>query len=279
MKSQREATAARVQASNNDGQLELLLYGEIDDFFGISASDVAGQLKAAGEISSILVRINSPGGFVFDGAAIYNLLASQGVPVDVVIDGLAASSASYVAMVGKTVTMGKGSMMMVHNPWALTIGNASEMRKMADVLDKVRDSMLPGYMERYSGTESELKAALDAETWMTAADAKKAGLCDEIAGADAEDDPKDLVAAFDLSIFRNVPKNLKQAKAHKPKAAGCPCPCAECVGGNCAGCSNENCDYPECQDCPQQQMSARSMDHYRMRLKLHERLAGNSAAK
>jgi ATP-dependent protease ClpP protease subunit len=266
---------ARVQSNNNGGTLELLLYGEIgDDWFGmgISPSDVAEQLNAAGTVSRIKVRINSPGGDVFDGATIYNLLASQSVPVDVVIDGLAASAASYIAMVGETVTMGEGAMLMIHNPWAIAIGDSNEMRSMAGVLDKVRDSMLSAYMKRYSGTEDELKAALDAETWMTAEDAKKAGLCDEIAGADASD-TKDTVAAFDLSIFSNVPKNLQEQKP-KATATACQCSCGLCRDGNCTSCSDANCNNSGCVDC-YQQMAAHSLDHYRMRLKLHERLAGH----
>jgi ATP-dependent Clp protease, protease subunit len=237
--------APRLQSNTNGGTLELMLYGDIgDDWFGIGPTAVAEQLRAAGDISEILVRINSRGGDVFDGATIYNLLASQGVPVNVVVDGLAASAASYIAMVGETVTMGEGAMLMIHNPYCFALGNATELRKTADMLDKVRDSMLSGYMKRYSGTEDELKAALDAETWMTSDDAKKAGLCDEIAGAEADDAAKDMAAAFDLSIFRNVPKNLKTAGGKKTKAetTTCPCQCAECVAGNCSGCTNENCD-------------------------------------
>ncbi|HEY2361194.1 MAG TPA: head maturation protease, ClpP-related [Candidatus Angelobacter sp.] len=264
----------RLQSNTKGTELELMLYGDIgDDWYGIGPSSVAEQLHAAGDISGITVRINSRGGDVFDGATIYNLLASQDVPVNVIIDGLAASAASYIAMVGDTVTMGEGAMLMIHNPYCFALGNANELRKTADMLDKVRDSMLSGYMKRYSGTEDELKTALDAETWMTADDAKKAGLCDEIAGADANDDAatKDLAAAFDLTIFRNVPKNLKNAGRKKPKAAAttCPCPCGPCLDGNCSGCSGPDCNYPECKDCPQQ---TGTMDSYRMRLKLHERL-------
>lgn len=268
--------APRLQSNTNGGTLELMLYGDIgDDWFGIGPTAVAEQLRAAGDISEIVVRINSRGGDVFDGATIYNLLASQGVPVNVVIDGLAASAASYIAMVGETVTMGEGAMLMIHNPYCFALGNANELRKTADMLDKVRDSMLSGYMKRYSGTEDELKAALDAETWMTADDAKKVGLCDEIAGAEHDDAAKDLAAAFDLSIFSNVPKNLQNA-ARKPKAeTACPCPCAQCADANCVGCSDPNCDSVECKTCPQQ-MSARApaVDPHLMRLRLHERIAG-----
>jgi ATP-dependent Clp protease, protease subunit len=273
--------APRLQSNTNGGVLELLLYGDIgDDWFGIGPSAVAEQLRAAGDISSITARINSRGGDVFDGATIYNLLASQGVPVNVVIDGLAASAASYIAMVPTvgegTITMGEGSMLMIHNPYCFALGNANELRKTADMLDKVRDSMLSGYMKRYSGTEDELKAALDAETWMTADDAKQAGLCDTIAGDDADDDAAEgLAASFDLSIFRNVPQNLKNAGRKKPKAASttCPCPCDPCLGGNCPDCSDPDCDYPECVGCPQQ---TGTMDFYRMRLKLHERFGGKA---
>lgn len=266
--------APRLQSNTNGTELELMLYGDIgDDWFGIGPSAVAEQLRVAGDISEITVRINSRGGDVFDGATIYNLLASQGVPVNVIVDGLAASAASYIAMVGDTVTMGEGAMLMIHNPYCFALGNSNELRRTADMLDKVRDSMLSGYMKRYSGTEDDLKAALDAETWMTADDAKNAGLCDVIAGADDKDDAtKDLAAAFDLSIFRNVPKNLKNAGRKKPKAGAtaCPCPCGPCLEGNCSGCSGPDCNYPECKDCPQQ---AGTMDRYRMLLKLHERLS------
>jgi ATP-dependent Clp protease, protease subunit len=273
-------SAPRIKSQASGDTLELFLYGDIgDDWFGIGPSAVAQELASAGDISRIVARINSRGGNPFDGAAIYNLLATQGVPVDVVIDGLAASAASYIAMVGDTVTMGEGAMLMIHNPYCFALGNATEMRKTADMLDKVRDSMLSGYMKRYSGTQDELKAALDAETWMTPADAKEAGLCDQIAGSDADEDPKDLASAFDLSIFSNVPKNLQNSGRRKPKAEiTCPCQCAECIAGNCAGCSDPNCDYTECKDCPQQ-MSARAAptDTHLLRLQLHERLAGISA--
>lgn len=267
-------SAPRMQSQTNGDTLELLLYGDIGDvWMGITPGDVAQQLSAAGEVSQINVHINSRGGDVFDGVTIYNLLASHGATVNVIIDGLAASIASYIAMVGDTVTMGEGAMVMIHNPYCFALGNANELRKTADMLDKVCSSMLPSYMKRYSGTEAELTAALDAETWMTADDAKKAGFCDTIAGKDEA--AKNLASAFDLSIFSNVPKNL-QKSGRKPKAqASCPCPCAECVAANCTGCTNEDCAYPECKDCPQQMPeSAASVDIHLMRLKLHERIAG-----
>jgi ATP-dependent Clp protease, protease subunit len=197
-----------------DNELEIMLYGEIGQdgwTIGIGARDISDQLKTAGDVSAITLRINSPGGDVFEGAAIYNLLAGQSVPVNVIIDGLAASAASYIAMVGKNVTMGDGSMIMIHNPWSFAIGDANDLRAKANILDKVRDSMLSGYMKRYSGTEDELIAALDAETWLTAEDAQECGFCDSITSADDESaaQAKAIAAKFDLSAFKNTPEKLK----------------------------------------------------------------------
>lgn len=268
---QRKSTNAFSAKKKADNELEIMLYGEIgQDFWGmgIGAKDVADQLKAAGEIARIVLRINSPGGDVFEGAAIYNLLASQSADVDVIIDGLAASAASYIAMVGKKVTMGEGAMFMIHNPWSFAIGDANDMRKTAATLDKVRDSMLSGYMRRYKGTKDELLASLDAETWMTAEEAKAQGMCDEITTADDQTKAKAAAvsASFDLSLFKNTPEKLKprsennetdgavtdvESSPTTPAENGtdCSCPCENCKNSNCAGCTTADCNYDEC-DCP-----------------------------
>jgi ATP-dependent protease ClpP protease subunit len=258
---------------NANGELEIMLYDEIGyDFWsggGITAKDVADQLKAAGTLSRIVLRINSPGGDVFEGSAIYSQLASSGVPVDVMIDGLAASAASFIAMVGRSVSMGDNAMMMIHNPWSIEMGDANDMRKCADTLDKVRDSMLPAYMRRYSGTQDELIALLDAETWLTAEDCKQAGLADEITTPDTATQArvKSVAAKFDLSAFKNAPESLKKPKAESNDTDGaithvesepttpsengtdCACPCASCQNSNCAGCTTADCNYDNC-DCP-----------------------------
>lgn len=273
-----ERKQARVLSARikNSSELELMLYGEIgQDFFGygIGAQDVADQIKQAGQFSSISLRINSPGGDVFEGAAIYNLIASQKVPVTVTIDGLAASAASYIAMVGNKVSMGQGAMIMIHNPWTLAIGDADDLRAQASVLDKVRDSMLSGYMRRYKGTQDELISALNAETWMTAEDAMQNGFCDEVITIDPETDAKAkaFFAQFDLSLFKNAPDSLKE----KPKAENdqsgsqptdspavtdverapttpaengtrCSCPCGPCMNANCDECTMNPCTYDGC---------------------------------
>lgn len=208
-------------AATEGNDLEILLYDQIGyDFWtggGVMAKDLAAMLKGAGDASRIVLRINSPGGDVFEGAAMYNLLSQSAIPVDVIVDGLAASAASYVAMAGKTVTMGQGAMMMIHNPWAIEIGDANAMRKMAETLDKVRDSMLSGYMNRFNGSEEELKNFLDEETWLTASDALALGLSDQTqqlpAKADEKEKAKALARLFDLSQYKNVPEELKPGKS------------------------------------------------------------------
>jgi ATP-dependent Clp protease, protease subunit len=212
---------------NDSSDLEIMLYDQIGyDFWtggGATAKDLSAQLKAAGSVNRIALHINSPGGDVFEGAAMYNLLAQCGIPVDVVVDGLAASAASYIAMVGQTITMGQGAMMMIHNPWSIEIGDANALRKTADTLDKVRDSMLSGYMSKYEGTQDELKALLDAETWLTAQDAVDAGFADQIAAPPAKASDKDkakaLARIFDLSQYKNTPADLKPvAGSERPNA-------------------------------------------------------------
>src|SRR5690348_8015957 len=128
----------KFSASTQNNTLTLEVYDAIGaDLFseGITVQAVADALKTAHD--QVVLRINSPGGDAFEGVAIYNALRANGKPVSVFVDGLAASAASIVAMAGDNITMGKGSMMMIHAAVMLAIGNAETMRKSADVLDSV----------------------------------------------------------------------------------------------------------------------------------------------
>jgi ATP-dependent Clp protease protease subunit len=198
--------AFTVRAKANEA--EILLYDIIgQDFWsgdGVTAKKFAAQLASLGPVSRILLRINSPGGDVFDGAAIYNQLKTHGARIDVVVDGLAASAASVVAMAGEKITMAENAMMMVHNPWTIAMGDSTEMRKVADTLDKVSEAMRTSYA-RTGKKDAEIAALLDAETWLTAKDAVKEGFADEIGEA------VPIVASFDLSRFKNTPNSLKSA--------------------------------------------------------------------
>jgi len=170
------------------GRAEILIHEAIGENWygdGLTSKRFVQDIQALGDVSEILVRINSPGGAVFDGVAIYNALKAHGARIDVRVEGLAASIASVIAMAGDTIRMGPGSTLMIHNPATVVFGEAEDMRAAAAMLDKVRDAMLEIYVNRTGMDEDELKALLDAETWMTSAEAIAYGFADE---ADDEDE-------------------------------------------------------------------------------------------
>jgi ATP-dependent Clp protease protease subunit len=128
---------------------------------------------------NITVRINSPGGDVFAGMSIMNMLKDRDGEVTIIVDGLAASIASVIAMAGDKVIMNTGSMMMIHNAWSFAVGDSQELRKLADQLDKIGESIVSVYATRTGLDADTLKSMLDAETWMTADEAVEMGFADE----------------------------------------------------------------------------------------------------
>lgn len=163
---------------------ELLLYGEISNYswWGdeVTPKDFKADLDALGDVQEINVYINSDGGDVFAGQAIYSMLKRHKAKINVYIDGLAASMASVIAMVGDTIYMPKNAMMMIHNPWTIAGGNANDFRSLAEELDKIRESMIATYKDKSGLEEDKIIELLDAETWLTAEDALSYGLIDEI---------------------------------------------------------------------------------------------------
>src|SRR5690606_37593629 len=121
------------------------------------------DLDALGDIDTLNVYINSPGGDVFAGQAIYSMLKRHKATINVYVDGLAASIASLIAMAGDKVIMPANAMMMVHNAWTFAFGNANDFRKLADDMDKIRDSMVVAYESRSALTTDEIIDLLDAE--------------------------------------------------------------------------------------------------------------------
>jgi len=158
---------------------EILIYDDIGvDWYGdgISAKSIKDKLdRMSGDIT---VRINSPGGDVFEGIAIYNLL--KGRDVSVVVDGLAASAASVIAMAGANIAVGRGAMLMIHNPWTMTVGDAAEMDKTASMLREVGASLADIYENRTGLARETISAMMDAETWISADDARTMGFVDAI---------------------------------------------------------------------------------------------------
>ena len=174
---------------------------------GVTATDVSEAIKNAGDFTSVTVNINSPGGSLFDGVAIYNTLKALGKPVNVVVLGLAASAASVIACAGDTVTMGLGSQYMLHNAMAAEAGYASDMRKMADVLDSITDSAADIYVAKTGMKKDKVLALMGAETWYGAEDAVKNGFATSV----AKNKGNAVSACFDLSVFKNTPADLKAA--------------------------------------------------------------------
>lgn len=193
---------------------EVLIYDEIGAY-GVSAKSFLDELGAVPDASAITLRINSPGGSVFDAVAIYNALKRRAGAVTVSIDGIAASAASYVAMAGGEVVMPDNAFLMIHDPSGMVMGSAADMRAMAEALDKIRDSLVTGYSAK-SGADDDTVAALMAkETWLSASEALALGFCDRVA------EPVRIAAHFDLGRFGNAPAEaVKMLAGSDDPAAG-----------------------------------------------------------
>ncbi len=187
----------RIEAKETDETAEIIIY----DVIGWPYNDAFDLVRALGNIKAknITVRINSPGGDVFDGVAIFNALKDHDARVTTKIEGLAASMASIVALAGDEVQAHKNAMYMIHDPWVLAAGNQYDLREIADILGKIGVNMLDIYYDKSNIGKRELKAMMKEETWFTAQEAKDRGLIDTVLEAGAAK------AKFDLSIFANVP--------------------------------------------------------------------------
>lgn len=172
---------------------------------------------------NVTVRINSPGGDVFAGVAIYNMLNEHEGEVTVKVDGIAASIASLIAMAGDKIIMLPGSMMMVHNPWTFAAGNADDLEQVVESLKKCGESMVPIYVARTGQTEEKIKELLKAETWMTAQDAVDLGFASEAIEAktslaDAMAKINDMTASMQSAVMQPVMSmKARKADATDPK--------------------------------------------------------------
>jgi ATP-dependent Clp endopeptidase proteolytic subunit ClpP len=180
----------------------MYLYDEIG-YWGVSAQQFVKDLENV-KSKTIHLRINSPGGSVFDGTSMYNALKQHPANVIVHVDGLAASIASIIALAGNEVRMSENAFFMIHEPWSMVIGSSEEMRKEADLLDKVRGMIAGTYMKKSGKPEKEVLDLMAEETWMSAEEALSMGFIDAIDSEGAEE-----VALFDLSVFAKVPEKLQ----------------------------------------------------------------------
>lgn len=178
---------------------EIDLYDQIGTW-GITARDFRAKLKDAGDIT---LRINSPGGDVFAGVAIYNDLVNHKGNVRVEVTGVAASIASIIAMAGSEIAIADNAFFMIHNSRTVSAGTSEELREIAAVLAKIDDAMSRTYASRTGSGIRSIKKMMDEETWMTGKEALEAGFATEIIK------PTEAKAKFDLSVFAGMPEALK----------------------------------------------------------------------
>lgn len=202
---------------------EVYIYDEIG-MWGTSAAGFVDELRSI-KSGNIDLHLNSPGGEVFDGTAIYNALVNHPATVTVYVDGLAASAASFIAQAGDEVVMAQGSTMMIHDAAGFVWGNASDLRDTADILDKISNGIASIYAERTGGTTAEWRALMVEEVWYTAKEAVTAGLADKVGGKRAaQADNK-----WDLSVFNHAgrsdapsPEEIRAKVLNQVKESGMP---------------------------------------------------------
>lgn len=184
----------RIENKANADTAEVYIYDEIG-YFGITADDFVKEIQNLTQ-SKIELHLNTPGGEVFDGIAIYNALKNHDAEVTVYIDALAASAGSFIAMSGDTVVIEKTGQMMIHDAMSLAIGNATDIRELADRLDTMSNTIAGIYADKAGGSVEDWRTKMSSETWFNAQEAVDAGLADRINGEQVKTDN-----TFDLSIF------------------------------------------------------------------------------
>jgi ATP-dependent Clp endopeptidase proteolytic subunit ClpP len=225
---------------------EIYIYGVIDPFsWGdgdtVRSIDVVQSLAELADSESLVIHINSPGGSLYEGLAIYDLIRGSGKPVSVKVEGLAASVATIIAMSGSEISMAEGATMMIHDPWTVTVGNASDHGKSAGELERLGVRMSEIYAARTGRTAEEIRAAMLSETWFSASEAVEFGLADSVdepmkIAACAPLPSDKLVGLFTHKISAKAERNAAPAAQPKErqmavndKANGGPTPTAEIV--------------------------------------------------
>lgn len=215
-RAQRGARTEWYKIANKDSdEAEIRIYGMIGDLYGdgsgISASDFADELAQV-TASTMKVRINSEGGSVFEGVAIYNALLEHPAKVNVIVDALAASAASFIAMAGDTVTMTRNGRMMIHDAQGFVMGPASDMREMAALLDDLSDNIADIYVQKAGEDIAHWRTLMSKDTWFSAQAAVEAGLADGIqGGSKAASNTLNPPPVLDIDGLRNALKGAVPA--------------------------------------------------------------------
>ncbi|GAG58737.1 unnamed protein product, partial [marine sediment metagenome] len=168
-------------SAKNSDETIMEIYGDIGESWweeSISARGFARELKNI-TTGTIVVKVNSLGGSVFDGTAIHNQLKGHAAKIIVIIEGVAASIASVIVMAADEIRMPANAMLMIHDPWTCACGSSGEMRQAANALDKIKESIVVSY-ERSGLSRDDISKLMSDETWFTAEDALEQGFCDTI---------------------------------------------------------------------------------------------------
>ncbi|MFN6816769.1 head maturation protease, ClpP-related [Proteus mirabilis] len=202
---------SRIRASSADNSISILdVVGE--DYWGegVTAKRISAALRAIGE-QDIVVNLNSPGGDMFEGLAIYNLLRAHSGKVTVNILGIAASAASIIAMAGDEIKMGRGAFLMIHNCWAMGVGNRHDFAKLAHDLAPFDASMTDIYVARSGQSSDVVSQMMDNETYISASEAIEKGFADSLLSADVIDEgdesPQAAIRKLDALLAKtNTPR-------------------------------------------------------------------------
>ena len=195
---------------------EVLIYEDIGEGWmgGISAKAFANDIKKLGKVNQIDVRINSYGGSVFDGLAMYNTLKNNGAKITVSVDGIAASIASVIAMAADPgeLSIAENGFMMIHKPWSAVVGNSEDMRTAANLMDSIEGSLTDTYMKRANITKDAMQQLLADETWLTATEAMNIGLVDNLT-----QEVKIAAHSSLIKTFKKLPQSLTEEPISKEK--------------------------------------------------------------
>lgn len=193
-----------IKAADDDGNAEIRIYDVIGWPF-IEADQFLNDLNSL-QASTIKVRINSPGGSVFEGMAIYNELADHKAKIVTQVDSLAASMASIIALAGKERRIYRNAQFMIHNPWGIMLGDHRDFRHEADLLESIRDQLAEIYVQASGKSMADIQKWMDDETWFTGAKAVDSGFMTEATTAGTSN------ARFDLSMFGHAPEQTDPTK-------------------------------------------------------------------
>ncbi len=198
----------------------LYIFGSISSYpWREKDKDAYGIVKELSEleVDEIDVHINSTGGAVAEGLAIYNVLKNSNMKVTTYCDGFACSAASVVFMAGDERIMNEASLLMIHNAWTYGEGNAAELRKQAEDLDKITKTSVKSYMRHVNISEEELKEMMDEETWITAEDAKKMGFATKVLEEKVEEANQSAMQLIKQKLL-NAPAQMEAVKIEVPTA-------------------------------------------------------------